>query len=186
MERLKKFPWRRLLALVVVAVALYIAVSPVQGEEMYVKVSSSNADAVVVSSTDFFEQEPLGTLIQNQPVEMLDKTDGEYVKIRATIDGKKVEGWVKKVILNKKPLENVRRVGEDGAVSNASFAAPGFNEKVEQDMKAGSDEMKAALARIDQFEEARAKLMGGTAKEPDPVKQMGRYRDFAKSGKLTN
>ncbi|MCB9893247.1 MAG: hypothetical protein H6839_02210 [Planctomycetes bacterium] len=188
MDRWKKFPWRRLLALLAVAVALFFAISPVQGEKMYVKVGSSSADAVVVSSTDFFEQEPLGRLIQNQPVEMLDKTDGEYVKIKAKIDGKDVEGWVKKVILQKKPLENVPRVSESGAVDNASFAAPGFNKEIEDGMRKDSDEMAAALKRVDNFEEKRAKLMGldPKAENPDPTPQMKHYRDFAKSGGLSN
>ena len=190
MDRWKKFPWRRLLALVAVAVALFFAISPVQGEKMYVKVASSNPDSVVQSGTDFFDSEPLGKLIQNQPVEMLDKTDGEYVKIKATVDGKEIEGWVKKVILQKQPLKNVARVSESGAVDNASFAAPGFNKEIEDGMRKDSKEMAAAIKRMDDFEEKRAKLMGLDPKaEPekqDPTPALKHYRDFAKTGGLTN
>lgn len=191
MEWRKKFPWRRLLALLLVALALTFASTFVQGETMYVKVNSSSTDAVVVSSTDFLEQELLGSLKQNQPVEMLDKTDGEYVLIRATIDGKKVEGWVKKVILQKKPLENVPRVSESGAVENASFAAPGFDKEIENGMRKESPEMDKSLNQLQEFEKKRAKLMGlKPTDDPDvvqdPAPLLKGYRDFAKTGGLSN
>ena len=70
MQWWKKFPWRRLLALVlVIAVALVVAVNQVRGETMYVKVDSSSPDAVIQSSTDFFDAEPLGKLGMNDEVE---------------------------------------------------------------------------------------------------------------------
>ena len=191
MDRWKKFPWRRLLALVLAMAALIFASTYSKGEDMYVKVASSNPDAVVLSSTDFFESEPLGNLKQNQSVEMLDKTDGEYVKIRATVDGKKVEGWVKKVILQKKPLENSPRVSESGAVDNASFAAPGFDKEIENGMRKESPEMDKALTQLQDFEKKRARLMGLKESddpdfEQDPTPMLNSYRDFANSGGLKN
>lgn len=191
MEWRKKFSWRRLLALLLVALALTFASTYVSGETMYVKVNSSSTDAVVVSSTDFMEQELLGSLKQNQPVEMLDKTDGDYVMIRATIDGKKVEGWVKKVILQKKPLENVPRVSESGAAESASFAAPGFDKEIENGMRKESPEMDKSLAQLQEFEKKRAKLMGlKPTDDPDvvqdPAPALKGYRDFAKTGGLSN
>ncbi|MBZ0137880.1 MAG: SH3 domain-containing protein [Planctomycetes bacterium] len=187
MQWWKKFPWQRLLALLVVlAVVLAVAMTQVRGDKMYVKVDSSSPDAVVQSSTDFFDSKPVGKLVSNQPVEMLDETDGEFVKIRATVDGKEVEGWVKKIILQKKPLENKPRVSESGAVENASFAAPGFNEELENGMRADSPEMATALKRIDDFEVKRGKLLGFDAKaeEPDMAPVLQRYRDFAAAGQL--
>jgi len=191
MEWRKKFPWRRLLALLLVALALTFASTYVSGETMYVKVASSSTDAVVVSSTDFFEQELLGNLVQNQPVEMLDKTDGDYVMIRATVDGKKVEGWVKKIILQKKPLDNVPRVSESGAVDNASFAAPGFDKEIENGMRKESPEMDKSLTQLQEFEKKRAKLMGlkptdDPDEKQDPAPLLKGYRDFAKTGGLSN
>jgi hypothetical protein len=151
---------------------------------MYVKIDSSNKDAVMQSSTDFFEAEPVGKLLQNQPVEMLDEEDGEYVKIRATVKGEEVEGWVKRIILQKRPLENQPRVSESGAVDSASFAAPGFSEEIEADMKEGSDDMRKALDRVDRFESARNRVFGGDAEKPDPATQNKNIRDFAAVGKL--
>jgi hypothetical protein len=92
--------------------------------EKYVKVASSNPDAVIMDGTDFFEAKPLCVLIQNQPVTVLDESDGEYVKIRATCEGKTVEGWVKKRILVATPIQNKPSVTESGGVENASIAAP--------------------------------------------------------------
>lgn len=184
MDWRKKFPWRRLLALLLVALALTFASTFVQGETMYVKVNSSSPDAVIQSSTDEWDAELVGKLIQNQPVEMLDKTDGEYVMIRATVEGKEVEGWVKKIILQKKPLENQPRVSESGAVDTASFAGNGYNEAVESDMKKNSDEMQKALAQVDQFEAGRNRVFGGDPKEPDPAAQRTQVKKFAKDGKL--
>ena len=187
MQWWKKFPWQRLLALLVVlAVVMAVAMTQVRGEEMFVKVDSSSPEAVVQSSTDFFEAEPVGKLIPNQPVEMLDEEDGEYVKIRATVDGREVEGWVKKIILQKKPLENKPRVTESGAVDSASFAAPGFSKELEDGMRQDSKEMALALKRIDEFEKKRKELMGldPNEEEPDPTPMLQRYRDFANAGKL--
>lgn len=187
MQWWKKFPWKRLLALLIVLVAVMtVAMTQVRGEEMFVKIDSSSPDAVIQSSTDFFDQEPVGKLISNQPVEMLDETDGEFVKIRATVRGKEVEGWVKKIILQKKPLENKPRVDESGAVDSASFAAPGFNEELENGMRSDSPEMATALKRIDEFEKKRGQLMGvdTTSEDPDPTPMLQRYRDFAAAGKL--
>ena len=96
-----------------------------ESKERYVKVSSSSADAVVVDGTDFFEQKPLCTLLQNQTVTLLDSTDGEYVMIKFLCKGKEMKGWVKKVILSKKPIENHPRVTESGGVDSAHFAGPG-------------------------------------------------------------
>lgn len=188
MEWWKKFPWKRLLALMIIAISLMFAVTNVQGEKMYVKIASSNPDAVILSSTDFFEAEAVGTLLQNQPVEMTSKTDGEYVMIEATVDGKSVKGWVKKIILQKKPLENVPRVSESGAVDNASFAAPGFNKEIESGMRKDSPQMKQALERLDAFEAKRAGLMGITNwnsdTDADSTEALNHYRDFGKTGGL--
>jgi hypothetical protein len=187
MEWWKRFPWRRLLALLVVAaLVMLVAVSQVRGETRYVKVDSSSPDAVVQSSTDFFDAEAVGKLVTNQPVEMLDKTDGEYVMIRATVDGRKIEGWVKKIILQDKPLENQPRVTESGAVQSAAFAAPGFSEEIENDMKADSAQMREAMKRVDAFEASRNKSFGGNAKDPDPAKQREQVKNFGKDGKLIN
>jgi hypothetical protein len=188
MEWWKKFPWRRLVALLIIALSLMFAMTNVRGEKMYVKVASSNPDAVILSSTDFFEAEAVGTLLQNQPVEMMDKSDGEFVMIEATVDGKKVQGWVKKIILQKKPLENVPRVSESGAVDNASFAAPGFNKEIEGGMRKDSPQMKQALERLDEFEGKRAELMGiknwDSDTKADSTEALKHYRDFGKTGGL--
>lgn len=194
MEWWKKFPWKRLVALLIIAAALVFATKGVQGETMYVRVASSNPDAIVQSSTDFFEAESLGTLLQNQPVELLDKTDGEMVMIEATIDGKKVQGWVKKAILQKQPLANVPRVSESGAVDSANFAAPGFNKEIENGMRKDSAQMKTALERLDKFEAKRADLMdikdwdkdgtGPDKKNADSTEALKHYRSFGKDGGL--
>lgn len=185
MEWCKKFPWRRVLALLVVlCVILFVALKPAHGEEMFVKVDASSPDAVILSSTDIFESEALGKLISNQPVEMLDKTDGEYVMVRAEIKGRKVEGWVKKVILQKEPLRLQARVSESGAVENAAVASNGFNEQVENEMVAGSPQMKTALERVNKFEAGRNKAFGGSASDPDSTLQLRQVRDFGKDGKL--
>ena len=93
----------------------------------YVKIDSSSPDAVVQDGTDIFESEPLCKLLTNQTVEVLDSTDGEYVKIRAQCDGKVVEGWVKARILVDSPIVNEPRVSESGATGRGTAigAAPG-------------------------------------------------------------
>lgn len=89
----------------------------------YVNIDSSSPDAVLQDGTDFFEQQPIGRLLTNQPVTVLEEEDGEYVKIKAVVDGKDVEGWIKKIVLVKKPLQNKRRVTESGATESAAFAS---------------------------------------------------------------
>ncbi|MCZ7604957.1 MAG: SH3 domain-containing protein [Planctomycetota bacterium] len=153
------------------------------GRTMYVKVASTNSDAVVQSSTDFFEAVPLGTLQANQPVEMLDETYGEYVKIRCTIDGKQIEGWVKKEILQAEPLEVMPRTSEDKEVGSASFAASG-RQPIEKRMRRESPEMKAALERIDRFEEFLNQQLGGDKRNPAPARMEQAMRDFQTEGGL--
>lgn len=185
MQWWKKFPWRRLLALVLVlAVALVVAVNQIHGETMYVKVDSSSTDAVIQSSTDFFEAEPVGKLTFNSKVEMLDKKDGEYVKIRATVNGKEVEGWVKSLILSKEPMRVEPRVSESAGSKSAATAGKGLNAEIEAEMREGSDEMNAALKRIDDFEASHNRLLGGDAKNPEPEVQQQHVKDFATNGKL--
>jgi len=194
MERWKRFPWKRLIALLVIAASLVLATTYVHGDTMYVKVAASNPDAVIMTSTDFFDAEPVATLIQNQPVETTGKKDGEYVEIKANVDGKAVRGWVKSIILQKEPLKNVPRVTEAGAIDNASFAAPGFDKEIENGMRKDSTQMKQALERLDKFEAKRAELLGiknWDADEKDPkapktdsTEALKHYRAFGKDGGL--
>ena len=156
---------------------------PRESTTMYVKVASSNADAVVMSSTDFFEQEPLGRLIQNQPVQMLEKTDAEYVKIIATVGEKRVEGWVKKIILQGKPLENSPRVTESEDIDNASFS-DGHRLDIEDEMRMDSQRMKEALDRIDDFEAVVAKRFSLEGELPDPTMVKANLRQFGIDGGL--
>lgn len=192
MQWWKKFPWQRLLALLIVLVAVMaVAMTQVRGETMYVKVDSASPDAVIQSSTDFFDSEPVARLRSNYPVEMLDEEDGDFVKIRATVDGKKVEGWVKKIILQKQPLENQRRVTESGAVDSASYAAPGFDKEIENGMRKESPEMDQALDQLQEFEKKRAKLMGMKPTDDpdevqDPTPMLQSFRDFSTAGGLKN
>jgi hypothetical protein len=90
----------------------------------FVHVDSSSADAVILDGTDFFEAKPLCRLLTNQKVTVLKEEDGDYVKIRADCDGKSVEGWVKKIILGKKPRVNKPEVSPSGAIDSATMAAP--------------------------------------------------------------
>lgn len=90
----------------------------------YVHIDTSSDDAVILDGTDFFEAKPLCRLLTNQEVTVLGEEDGEYVKIRAVCDGKSVEGWVKKIILGKKPRENKPKVTPSGGTDSASIAAP--------------------------------------------------------------
>jgi hypothetical protein len=112
----------------------------VDKETMFVKVDSSSPEAVMVDGTDFFEQQPLGRLLQNQKVTLLGEEDGEYVKIRAVVDGKEIEGWIKKIALIKKPLQNEPRVSESGATETASFGSNGSVGRINLD---GNDPWKA-------------------------------------------
>ncbi len=153
------------------------------GRTMYVRVAGSHPDAVVQSSTDFFEAEPLGTLQANQPVEMLDETDGKYVKIRFTIDGKQIEGWVKKEILQAEPLEVMPRTSEDQEVRSAGFAE-NSRLHVEEQMRRESPEMKAALERIDSFEQFLNEQLGGDKRNPDPTRIQQAVQDFHSKGGL--
>ncbi|MCB9933710.1 MAG: SH3 domain-containing protein [Planctomycetes bacterium] len=180
----KKFPWRRLLALLLVLVALAFASNLVQGETMYVKVDSSSPDAVIQSSTDFFESEALGKLTFNDEVEMLDQKDGEYVKIRAKIGDKEVEGWVKALILSKDKLLVEPRATESAGAKSSAQTSKGLNEQIEKEMREGSPEMNTALARIDNFESSRNRLLGGDATKPKPEVQQQHVKDFATNGKL--
>jgi hypothetical protein len=153
------------------------------GRTMYVKVASSHADAVVLSSTDFFEAEPLGALISNQSVEMLDETDGEYVKVRCTIDDKQIEGWVKREILQAEPLEVMPRTSEDQEVRSAGIAE-NSRLPVEEQMRRESPEMKAALERIDRFEEFLNQRLGGDKCNPSPARMEQAMHDFQTEGGL--
>jgi hypothetical protein len=177
----------KLLSIVLAVCALLFAFMPTSaqssGRTMYVKVASSHADAVVLSSTDFFEAEPLGALISNQSVEMLDETDGEYVKVRCTIDGKQIEGWVKRTILQASPLDNVPRVTERRDVENARFATNGRSTDEER-VRKESPEMKAALERIDSFEQFLNEHLGGDEREPDPERIRQAVQHFHDEGGL--
>lgn len=90
----------------------------------YVIIDSSSDDAVMHSSPEIFESEPICRLITNQVVTVLDSVDGEYVMIRATCDGKIVEGWVKKHILDDAPRQHEPTVTPSGGISSAAIAAP--------------------------------------------------------------
>ncbi|MBX3460432.1 MAG: SH3 domain-containing protein [Planctomycetes bacterium] len=184
MERLKRFPWRRLLALVLAAAVLVLAAGISRGDKMYVGVDKSSPDSVVLSEPDLFMGEPVGKLMANQEVETVGKPNGEYIKIRATIDGKKVEGWVKQLVLRKQPLESQPRVTESGGAQHSAQAGKGLNAEIEKDMRQGSGQMDKALKRVDDFEATRNRLMGGDAKEPDPAKQQQHYKSFGKEGQL--
>jgi len=155
---------------------------------MYVKVASSNPDAVVQSSTDFFEAEPLGALIQNQPVEMFEKfKDGEYVKVIATIKGKKVEGWVRASVLQDRPLANVPRVTERGAVDDADWRTSDWEFDPDRGMRKDSPQMKAALERLDAFEKFIAEYRGiknVDYHDADLGPYIGRLKAFAIEGGL--
>ena len=153
------------------------------GRSMYVKVASSHPDAAVQSSTDFFEAVPLGTLQANQPVEMLDETDGKYVKIRCTINGKQIEGWVKREILQAEPLEVMPRTSEDQEVRSAGFAE-NSRIPVEEQMRRENPEMKAALERIDCFEEFLNQRLGGDKRNPAPARMVQAMHDFQTEGGL--
>ncbi|MBK8207443.1 MAG: hypothetical protein IPK87_11755 [Planctomycetes bacterium] len=182
----KKFPWRRLLAVVLVCAALVFAATFVRGEAMFVGVDATSPDAVVLSEPDLFDGEPLGKLVANQEVETLGETEGEYVKIRVVINGKKIEGWVKRLALRKEPLQSQPRVTEASGAKQSAQAGKGLNDKIEKEMREGSPEMNAALKRVDDFEASRNKLMGGDAKDPDPAKQNEHFKSFGKDGQLRN
>ena len=174
--------------LAVLAVALLICASVHStaqdaGDEMFVKVDGSSPEAVVQSSTDFFEAEPVGRLITNQPVEILGETDGEFVKIRCKIDGKTVEGWVKRTTLQTKPLENKPRVVDSGEVDTASFAA-GSRRRVEEDVRLDSPDMDKGLKRIDEFERFLRSRFGGDVDNLDPTPFLEQYRKFGAEGGL--
>lgn len=177
----------KLLSIALAVCALLFAFMPTSaqssGRTMYVKVAGSHPDAVVQSSTDFFEAEPLGTLRTNQPVVMLDETDGEYVKVRCTIDGKQIKGWVKRAILQAEPLGNVPRVTESGDVESASFATNG-RLTVEEQVRKESPEMKAALERIDSFEQFLNRRLGGDKHQPDPKRIRQAVQNFHSEGGL--
>jgi hypothetical protein len=122
MGKMKRFLVTALLALTS-GVVLAQEADSVKNKK-YVKVDSSSPDAVITDGTDFFESKPLCVLIKNQLVTVLDESDGEYVKIRATCKGKTVEGWVKKRILVAKPIQIKPSVSPANGVNSASMAAP--------------------------------------------------------------
>jgi hypothetical protein len=122
MGKMKRFLVTALLALTS-GVVLAQEADSVKNKQ-YVKVDSSSPDAVITDGTDFFESKPLCVLIKNQLVTVLDESDGEYVKIRATCKGKTVEGWVKKRILVATPIQIKPSVTPSGGVESASIAAP--------------------------------------------------------------
>lgn len=153
------------------------------GRTMYVRVAGSHPDAVVQSSTDFFEAELLGTLQPNQSVRMLDETDGKYVKVRCTIDGKQIDGWVKRTILQAEPLENMPRVTESGHDDKAEFTT-NSPLPIEQQMSSHSPEMKAALERIDSFEQFLNEQLGGDKRNPDPERIRHAVQNFHSEGGL--
>ncbi|MEZ5992541.1 MAG: hypothetical protein R3E76_09320 [Planctomycetota bacterium] len=145
------------------------------GTTMYVKVDSTSPDAVVQSSTDFFEAEPMGRLEWNQEVEMLAETDGEYVKIRCNIEGKQVEGWVKSLVLSRAP-QLTRPKAANGPVLSAAHG--GVGRPIEYYIRADSPEMDAALERIDEFEAFLNRRLSGDAKEPDAVERNRMIKEF--------
>lgn len=147
------------------------------GRTMYVKVDSTSPDAVVQSSTDFFDYEPLGLLRLNDEIEMLTETDGEYVKIRCTIEGKVIEGWVKKLILSSASMRELPRV--------SSYSRPAFSRlSVEAEMRESSDQMNSALKRIDEFGAFLNERLGGDAKYPAPTAIEDKIKAFARDSKL--
>ena len=91
----------------------------------FVIIDSSSNDAVIHDQTDFFEQNPLCRLTQNQTVTLTDSTDGEYVLIIAKCDGKTVTGWVKKQILAEEPFKNNPKVSESAGASSVAHGAKG-------------------------------------------------------------
>lgn len=184
MERLKRFPWRRLLAVLVAAVLLTLAAGISRGDKMYVGVDKSNPDAAILSEPDSIFGDPLATLDSNTEVETLGKPKNGYVKIRATVGGKKVEGWFKYLALRKEKLVAESRVSESAGAEHSAQAGKGLTAEIESDMRKNSKNMDTALKRIDDFEASRNRLLAGSATEPDGAIQQQHYRTFAKEGQL--
>lgn len=166
--------------------ALLLAFMPTlaqsSGRKMYVKVDSTSPDAVVQSSTDFFDSEPLGLLRLNDEVEMLTETDGEYVKIRCTIKGEQLEGWVKRLVLTSEPMKVAPRVS-DRQTLGAEYGGR-HHVDTNREMRESSAEMDAALKRIDEFEAFLNKRLGGDAKSPKPDAIQQNIKDFAREAAL--
>lgn len=183
MSRWKKFPWRRLLAALAIAIALIIVAAPAEGETRYVGVAESNPDAAILDSPDWLG-ELLETLKVNEEVELTGEEQGDYVEITLQRGPRKVTGWVKANILRKRPLKAEGGLTESEGSEATAQAAKGFNEEIEQDMRNNSDEMNAWLDKVDRFEAARNEKLGGDPVNPDPRQVQERARRFGEDGKL--
>lgn len=184
MNRWKKFPWRRLLAALAIAVALIVIAAPAAGEKRYVGVASSNPDAVILDSPDWLGQ-LVETLRVNEELELTGEEDGDYVEVTLERGQRKVTGWVKSNILRARPLKAEGGLTESEGSEATAQAAKGFNEEIEGDMRANSAEMNAWLEMVDRFEATRNEKLGGDSENPDPRRVQDRARRFGMDGRLT-
>jgi hypothetical protein len=189
MERLKRLPWRRLLALLVLA-AVMVAVwaQPVQGETRYVIVETGSPSAVLLDKASSFAK-GIATLKRDQEVEVLDETalkEGKtYIKVRVKDGDKTLEGYVKRVILGTEKLTVDSEGSETVGATGAAKLSKGLNQGIEDDMvKQDPQKTGKAIEQINKLEAARNKELGGDAKNPDPSKMMENYRKFGQDGRL--
>lgn len=190
MDRFRKLPWRRILALlVVVAVMLTVWVQPVQGETRYVIVETGSPNAVLLDKASSFGK-VLSKLSRDQKIEVLDEAalaDGRatFIKVRIKDGDKSVDGFVKRVILGKEIVTVDAEGSETRGATGAAKLSKGLNKEIEADMaKQDPEKTGKALEQINKLEATRNKALGGNAENPDPEQMLGHYRKFGQDGRL--
>ncbi len=121
--------------------------------------------------------EPLGTVKLRDTVTVLE-IQGTFARVKATIDGKEVEGWISSKSIMDSPTykSTVQAAGGDPKAGAESHGyTKGFDPKTEADFKS-TEHLEAEYAKVDGME--------STEFRRDLVKQDKKLREFRKAGNL--
>lgn len=158
------------------------------GESVYVRISEEAPAAVLLDGPGPFAS-PVASLYFGQRLEVIDDSTTNYVHVSTTGMDDHVRGWVwRPLIASRVPL--YRRGGEDrleaeGAEyastilneDGVTFRSSGLYKPAPEEAWEQSNELRRVIERVDEFESARARVMG-------PHWHLDRYREFGKAGGL--
>jgi hypothetical protein len=183
----KKFPWKRLFALLVIAVVLVVLNQPVEGKKMYVAIDGGGDNVLLDSDSPWAEG--IADLKANQEVEVDEdslKGDSTFVKAKVKVRGRTLEGWIKRAVLSDEKVQVDPKTGQSLGASAAGETGKGLNSEIEGELREGDPKFDAAITKVERIEAARNKLLGGDETEPDAKQFREHYREFGQNGKLIN
>lgn len=153
-----------------------------EGDAVFVRVQAGSPDALLLAEPEPWA-ETLALLEYGQRLTVLDERRGNFVSVRTWGLGVEVEGWVARSVVGthipKLGDAEQRELEEEGAALSKTICS-----RLPGDDPMDSSAVDRALARIDEHESDRNRLLGGDALNPDPAITRERFRAFGEQGGL--